>query len=785
MKAVISVLIAAACLLVAPGVVSAATYEVNSTGDAPDNGAPNGICETATPGECTLRAAITESNSSAGLKDAITFSAAFNGQLADTIGTGAGFPAITEPVTIDGDGAGQCATATTGSIPGPCVGVEGASGLAVDSAAGTVIEGLSITNAGTAINVIDDSGNFIARNNWIGVKLDGNAGSNTAGIFIDPGSNNGQIGGTAAAARNVFANTTGDALQILGADETWVAGNYFGVGPDGITAAVNGENIEIGSQLAGGFLAEKNLIGVKGPFAGAPTPQCDNGCNVIAGASLSGIDLHGDPVQGESPAAETHVAGNFIGLAANGTTVVPNAPTGFLGAAGVKVGAAAKTVIGGTEDEGNEANFFAGGIFAIYQENSNALQVLGNEIGFNPSGAHVASPEVGMIIICNTTTEAATIEDNAIRMDAGGLAIEHGFLGATITGNFIEGGQTGILSKGTGSPGNLIAENVFEEVGGNAILIKSDLNLVVDNEILGSGGAGIRIQDTGPPFASPTTENQIGGDTEASENTISGSGGDAVEIVDFEGTQNEVARNNGTGNGGLFIDLAATNPGTEPLGPNGGVKPPVISTASQTEASGTAEPEATVRVFRKASAEAGEIQSFLEEAVADDSGEWKVTYPSIPGDTIVAATQTNVEGGTSELETAKVPPPESTIVCSVTPADPTCLVPERPELPPVAPCPPMIGGDCGPPMSPETTITKGPKAQSTKTTAKFKFKSSVGGSTFECRLDKKQFKSCKSPKTYKKLKPGKHVFKVRAVGPTGLVDSTPAKRKFTVLDSSS
>ena len=728
-------------------------------------------------------AAIEESNSSAGLKDTIAFSAAFNGQLADTIATGAGFPAITEPVTIDGDGAGQCATATTGSIPGPCVGVDGASGLDVDSAGGTTIEGLSVTSAGTAINVFD-SGNFIARNNWIGVKLDGTAGANTAGIFIDPGSNGAQIGGTAATARNVFANNAGDALQILGADEAWVAGNYFGVGPDGVTPAGNGENIEVGSQLAGGFLAEKNLIGVKGPFAGAPTPQCDNGCNVIAGATLSGIDLHGDDVQGESPAAETHVAGNFIGLAADGTTVVPNAPTGSLGAAGVKVGAAAKTLIGGTDDEGNEANFFAAGIFGIYQENANALQVLGNEIGFNPSGAGVASPEIGMFIYCNTTTEATTIEDNAIGMDAGGLAIEQVFLGAMIVGNFIEGGQTGILSKGTGSPGNLIEENVFEEVGGNAILIRSDLNLVLDNEILGSGGAGIRIQDTTGLFASPTTENQIGGDTEASENTISGSGGDAVEIVDFEGTQNEVARNNGTGNGGLFIDLAATNPGTEPVGPNGGVKPPVISAASKTEASGTAESGATVRVFRKASAEAGEIQSFLG-AEADSSGEWKVTYPSIPASTTIAATQTNEDGGTSELATAKVPADPPT--CADTPSmcvQPTCA--DTPSMcvqpDPPAPCPAVPGGCNPPPPSPpQTTITKAPKAKSTKTTAKFKFKSSVARSTFECKLDKKPFKKCKSPKTYKKLKPGKHVFKVRAVGPTGTVDGSPAKRKFQIL----
>ena len=42
-------------------------------------------------------------------------------------------------------------------------------------------------------------------------------------------------------------------------------------------------------------------------------------------------------------------------------------------------------------------------------------------------------------------------------------------------------------------------------------------------------------------------------------------------------------------------------------------------------------------------------------------------------------------------------------------------------------------------------------------------------------------KSCKSPKKYKKLKPGKHVFKVRAIDKAGNVDPTPAKKKFKVL----
>jgi len=73
------------------------------------------------------------------------------------------------------------------------------------------------------------------------------------------------------------------------------------------------------------------------------------------------------------------------------------------------------------------------------------------------------------------------------------------------------------------------------------------------------------------------------------------------------------------------------------------------------------------------------------------------------------------------------------------------------------------------------------RTKSHKRTAKFKFVSSEASSTFECKLDRKPFKPCVSPKKYKRLKPGKHVFEVRATDPAGNRDKTPATKKFRVL----
>jgi hypothetical protein len=83
-------------------------------------------------------------------------------------------------------------------------------------------------------------------------------------------------------------------------------------------------------------------------------------------------------------------------------------------------------------------------------------------------------------------------------------------------------------------------------------------------------------------------------------------------------------------------------------------------------------------------------------------------------------------------------------------------------------------------QAPQTKIPKHPNKETTERKATFKFKSSEPGSSFKCKLDRKPFKPCTSPKTYKRLKSGKHVFKVRATDPAGNADPTPAKWAWTI-----
>ncbi|MGH9644260.1 MAG: hypothetical protein ACRD3Q_17790, partial [Terriglobales bacterium] len=54
------------------------------------------------------------------------------------------------------------------------------------------------------------------------------------------------------------------------------------------------------------------------------------------------------------------------------------------------------------------------------------------------------------------------------------------------------------------------------------------------------------------------------------------------------------------------------------------------------------------------------------------------------------------------------------------------------------------------------------------------------GASFRCKLDKGPFKSCRSPKTYRHLKPGRHVFQVQAADALGQADTTPAIKRFQI-----
>ncbi|HVD40185.1 MAG TPA: CSLREA domain-containing protein [Solirubrobacterales bacterium] len=747
-------------ILVLPAAASALSYEVTTTADEADKtaGAP---CET-NAGGCSLRAAIEVANGTTGVADQIVFKASvFNGELADTINLATPLPAITDQLQIRGDSNGQCTTEAL--VAGPCAGVSGPTGnfgLIVEGD-NVWIEGLAITGALTGINVINESQEFVAKDNWIGVDLKAEAKANNTGIFIDPGSDDAEIGGNATTARNVIAGNNLEGLDIEGASGAIVRGNFFGVAPDGTTQMGNAKNIEVTDSTAGlGFEAKNNEIGQQLTAEAGATSTCDGGCNLISGAISYGVDLAGNGGNEAPASGPTLVAGNHIGLGVTGMTAIPNAQRGVL------VGDADEASIGGSSSGyGNHIN--GGFIGVLAGASADDLVVDSNQIGLNGAGDPLSPPSEGV----NVSSEGISglnheteIQGNAIV--GTGVGITQHSVGAFIEENEIVDPGIGIYTYGfVGAHGNLIANNAIVSASQQGMLLENDDNFVIGNEVLESGSAGIRVQ---PFLTIGVSANQIGGDSKSEENLIVQSGGPAIEIEDFETENNEVGRNVGSENNGPFIDLISTEPGTEPNGPNEGIKPPAIGSAKQSSASGSgAQPGATVRVFRKANAEAGELEAFLAETVVDGSGNWSAAFSSaIPAGTLVTATQTNTSGGTSELAT------------------PVAAAAENSGGSGGGGNGGGNGGNGGNPKDktpPDTKILKGPPKKTHKRTVKFKFASTEAGSTFQCKLDRKPFKPCASPKKYKKLKPGKHVFKVRAIDKAGNVDPTPAKRSFKVL----
>jgi hypothetical protein len=110
--------------------------------------------------------------------------------------------------------------------------------------------------------------------------------------------------------------------------------------------------------------------------------------------------------------------------------------------------------------------------------------------------------------------------------------------------------------------------------------------------------------------------------------------------------------------------------------------------------------------------------------------------------------------------------------------DPVVALGGTGEAPPPAPIPPPAPTPAL--AAPQTSVKRGPAGRSTNLRPSFVFGSDQAGVTFLCRLDKQKFHACKAKVTFH-VNVGRHVLRAKAVGPTGIVDPTAAKRSFVVV----
>jgi hypothetical protein len=751
-------------LAAVPALASAAV-EVDSLGDAPQ-ATPSATCDTGIPAEhCTLRAAIEAADFEPD-PSVIEFpEAIFEG--GQQIEPATALPAITEPLTIFAH------PHSYGSYDGPGVGVTaptGAPALSVQ-AHGVTVKGMAFGGGRAGIEVLGGAEGFVATGDWFGLHVTGTAAPiQEAGIVIGPGADLATIGAGEheAEARNVFTNS-GAGIEVVGASGTKILGNYVGVEPDGAGPATVANGIVVDDGLV--TKAEETEVGGVLSAAQAATPACDGACNVIATEGGYGIAILGET---GTAGHRSRIRGNLVGLAADGVTPVGEHLEGVTVVSTSTCGGGPEVTVGGTAP--TETNYIVGGLIGIYMEGAENFTAAGNAIGIDADGQPSTSPAGAGVAVCaEGLTGTAHVTGNRMVLEGEEVAgIVSSWGHAEIAGNSIQGGTVGIVTNAESEgAGDLIQGNSISEPERQGIEIANDSNVVIGNTITKAGWVGIDLE------SHEADHNRIGGDGAGEANTLVECGlrgneeDGAIVMFPRHGLRNEFAANIGFDNHGPFIKLFPNFIEGEDAN---GIVPPTLAVAHQSSASGTTAPEATVRVYAKASAEPGELGAQLAVVKADAAGNWQASFAKQAVGGLLAATATK-EGGTSELTgpvAATADPEEKgeeggngggggTGGGSSTDTG-TSGPPPRPAIAKVAP---------------KVKITARPRKSSPATKVKFKFKATnVIGAKFECKLDGARWSRCSSPKTYKQLKVGKHTFRVRAVA-DGLKGAV-TKYQFTV-----
>lgn len=269
---VVAATMAAALLVVQPGSVSAATFEVNSTDDAPDLSPGDGVCQS-TQGNCTLRAALEESNATPAA-DIVSFASGIGTTIVLTRGT---LP-IDSDVVINGPGADQL----TVRRDEPTGQVFFASGQADTS----TINGLTISGGGG-----DGAGGGIFNRAHLTINdsvVTNNATTTTGGGIYNQG-------GTVIVNRSVISDNT----AVIGGGGVYVDGGTVGIGES--TVSGNRAKTGAGSYNDGGTLvisastvvdnsASSQGAGVYSSTSVPPGNELPTEQSTISNSTISGND---------------------------------------------------------------------------------------------------------------------------------------------------------------------------------------------------------------------------------------------------------------------------------------------------------------------------------------------------------------------------------------------------------------------------------------------------------------------------------------------------------------
>lgn len=510
-------------------VKAATTITVNSTADT-----------TVNDGQCTFREAIIASNSDTASGAAVGECIAGSGT--DTIAFN-----ISEPADFTNDGQNGYTIQPTTALPFITQTV--------------IIDGF--TQPGAQENTTTAPAPFDA---IMLIQLDGSATVALAnGLQVEAA--NTEIKGL------VINGFTTDGISVC-ANNVKITGNYIGTDPTGSTAVAN-ESRGIGGLSATGDNAVIGGI--------APEDR-----NIISGNDAL-FDTNGIAIDGDHNGWT--IEGNYIGVAADGLTALPNSAVG--GFPAIAITDSTGLTIGGSTI--GATNVIAGNNnFVLDVNNADDLTIQGNYFGVDYSGASILSNVGNNLDIKNSTNvtiggsnvgEGNVITgsngngitlNNATNVVIQGNSIGSGIdrtedLGNVGTGILVAGDSTDILVGGsTAGAGNTIAHNgqLGVLVTGNAVRVSILSNSIYDNNGLGVDliGDGITSNDSGDGDNGPndllnypeiTYSNESGGNTTIAYHVDVPAGQYRVEFFD-----SSIADLSGNGEGEEFLDaMNITSPG--------------------------------------------------------------------------------------------------------------------------------------------------------------------------------------------------------------------------------
>jgi titin len=543
------------------------------------------VTNTTDSGSGSMRQAIINSNGTTG-PNSITFK--IPGIGVQTINLLSALPALTQPVTIDGttdpNSGGQPVIQVDGTRAG-----SGAVGLNLTaSASGSTIKGLAVTdfsglgvlvNGASKVTVTDDdiglvnlsTGAVAHGNGSFGVELENGANHNTLsddvisanasdgvyitgsgtsanalqgndigtdptglrslpnawGVYVTGGATNNTIGGSVAADRNLISGNAWTGLELNGSGTSGnlVEGNWIGTNSTGNAALANpGAGVAISQR------ASSNTISA----------------NVISGNSLAGVWI--------SASSNNLVAGNLIGVGADGTHTVANGDgVDLLG------GATGNTIGGSVTGARNVISGNGGNGVGITGTGTNNNVVEGNYIGVNTGGTGPqGNGGYGVVIETGASDNTVGGTTPGARNVISGNGASGVILNSSgTTGNVVEGNYIGTDATGEFAVGNAI-DGVDLAGGASSNLIggssPSARNVISANKyegiwITGSGTSSNQIEGNyigTDAYGEVGLGNAINGvqiDSGASSNVIGGSNSNDFNLIEYNGS-------NGVGIGG-------------------------------------------------------------------------------------------------------------------------------------------------------------------------------------------------------------------------------------------